>query len=97
MNSLGIELGKVGSATKYVDDQKEELCIGDVVLVSSDKIIEVSCIICTPEDTPTIMGIDSACNHETGEVRKDCKIHKLFSGKDLHGVILIGSIPVTYE
>lgn len=97
MKTLGTDLGEVGSVTKYVDDQKEELCVGDVVLVSSDKIIEVSCVICLPNDTPAIMGIDPACNHETGEVREDWKIHKLLSGKDLHHVVQIGMIPVDYE
>lgn len=63
-------LGKVGDKTPYKLENGRNLFVGDVVSIKNDNMEEKGCLVVHDEDDGYyIMGISSACNSKTGEIK----------------------------
>lgn len=63
-------LGRVGVKTPYKLENGRNLFVGDVVSVKNDYLGKKDCIVAhDEEDGYYVMGISSACNSKTGEIK----------------------------
>lgn len=63
-------LGRVGDKTPYKLENGRNLFVGDVVSIENDNMKEKGCLVVHDEDDGYyIMGISSACNSKTGEIK----------------------------
>ena len=63
-------LGRVGDKTPYKLENGRNLFVGDVVSIKKDDMEEKDCLVVHDEDDGYyIMGISSACNSKTGEIK----------------------------
>lgn len=75
-------LGKVGVKTPYKLENGRNLFVGDVVSIKNDYMEEKDCLVVYDEDDGYyVMGISSACNSKTGEIKNfTVSLEKSFSG-----------------
>lgn len=75
-------LGKVGVKTPYKLENGRNLFVGDVVSIKNEYIEEKDCLVVYDEDDGYyVMGIASACNLKTGEIKNfTVSLEKSFSG-----------------
>lgn len=75
-------LGKVGDKTPYKLENGRNLFVGDVVSIKDDYMEAKGCLVVHDEaDGYYIMGISSACNSKTGEIKHfTVSLEKSFSG-----------------
>lgn len=63
-------LGRIGDKTPYKLENGRNLFVGDVVSIKNDNMEEKGCVVVHDEDDGYyIMGISSACNSKTGEIK----------------------------
>ena len=74
-------LGKVGDKTPYRLKSGRNLFVGDVVSIKNDDLEEKKCLVVHDEDDGYyVMGIASACNPKTGEIKNfTVSLEKSFS------------------
>lgn len=74
-------LGKVGDKTPYRLKSGRNLFVGDVVSIKNDDMEEKKCLVVHDEDDGYyVMGIASACNSKTGEIKNfTVSLEKSFS------------------
>lgn len=75
-------LGKVGVKTPYKLENGRNLFVGDIVSIKNDYMEEKGCLVVyDEEDGYYVMGISSACNSKTGEIKNfTVSLEKSFSG-----------------
>lgn len=75
-------LGRVGDKTPYKLENGHNLFVGDVVSIKNDYMEEKDCLVVYDEDDGYyVMGISSACNSKTGEIKNfTVSLEKSFSG-----------------
>ena len=75
-------LGRVGDKTPYKLKNGRNLFVGDVVSIKNDYMEEKGCLVVHDEvDGYYVMGISSACNSKTGEIKNfTVSLEKSFSG-----------------
>lgn len=75
-------LGRVGGKTPYKLENGRNLFVGDVVSIKNDYMEEKDCLVVYDEDDGYyVMGISSACNSKTGEIKNfTVSLEKSFSG-----------------
>ena len=75
-------LGIVGDKTPYKLENGRNLFVGDVVSIKKDDMEEKGCLVVHDEDDGYyVMGIASACNSKTGEIKYfTVSLEKSFSG-----------------
>lgn len=74
-------LGKVGVKTPYKLENGRNLFVGDIVSIKNDYMEEKGCLVVyDEEDGYYVMGISSACNSKTGEIKNfTVSLEKSFS------------------
>lgn len=75
-------LGRIGDKTPYKIENGRNLFVGDIVSVKNDYMEEKGCLVVyDEEDGYYVMGISSACNSKTGEIKNfTVSLEKSFSG-----------------
>lgn len=75
-------LGKVGVKTPYKLENGRNLFVGDVVSIKNEYLEEKDCLVVYDEDDGYyVMGISSACNSITGEIKNfTVSLEKSFTG-----------------
>lgn len=75
-------LGRVGDKTPYKLENGRNLFVGDTVSIKNDNIEEKGCLVVHDEERGYyVMGISSACNSKTGEIKYfTLSLEKSFSG-----------------
>lgn len=75
-------LGKIGDKTPYKLENGRNLVVGDMVVIENDSMKERGCLVVYDEDDGYyVMGIASACNSKTGEIKHfTVSLEKSFSG-----------------
>lgn len=75
-------LGRIGDKTPYKLENGRNLFVGDVVSIKNDYMEEKECVVVYDKDDGYyVMGISSACNSKTGEIKNfTVSLEKSFSG-----------------